>query len=344
MKSPKTVYLITRAHGLQEHLLKSDSTVKILRLKSLSEIYDLLLKSEYSKELSLLPLKELDAYRLEKVFYQKLSQRLFFPLQITSGKTKEILEYYCRRIEIENLKRVTRSIHAKEKISEDRLVPIPRKYQTVNFRALLQGQTVKEMVSLLRETDYEDLAKIVGQYEQYNNPVIIEAEVDRIYNELLWGRLEKIPDKDAVKDLIGTEIDLKNMLSILSMKYMKADQALLKQTTINIYHKLPKSLIRKIADTSYQTIPELITWPKYRELTRKAVDFMNRGMTSEAESIFSQYMYSYAEATMLKNPNNMAYVFAYLYLCFREARNLTTLTTGKQLRLEDEKIQSLLFL
>jgi len=344
MKSASTVYLVTRAHGLQQHLLKSDRIIQLLRLKNLGEIYDFLLKTEYSKELSLIPAEELDAYQLEKIFYQKLSQRLYFLVQITSGKTKEALEHYCRRIEVENLKRITRSIHAKERINEDRLLPVPRKYQTINFPALLQSQTVKEMISLLRETEYEELAKTVDLYEQFNNPVIIEAEADRIYYELLWEKLKKIPDKKAVKDLIGTEVDLKNLQNIMSMKYIKAQPEFLKQTTIDVYHKLSKSLLQKTADSSYETIPELVSWPKYVELTRNAVDFMDKGMASEAESTFSRYLYSYTEATMLRNPNSLAYVFAYLYLCSREARNLTTIATGKQLRLEEEKIQSLLFI
>jgi vacuolar-type H+-ATPase subunit C/Vma6 len=344
MRSPKTIYLIARAHGLREHLLKSDSLVQILRLKSLSEVYDFLLKSEYARELSLISLKELGAYQLEKIFYQKLSQRFYFLFLITSGRTREALEYYCRRIEVENLKRITRAIHSKEKISEDNLIPIPRKYQTINFPALLQSQSVKEMILFLRETEYKNLAKILDLYEQYNNPTIVEARADVIYYELLWERLGRIQDKEEIKDLIGTEIDLKNLLNILFLKYTKAKVELLRQTVINVSHGLPKSLLQEVDEISYQRIPELVTRPKYVELIRKSVELMNKGMMSEAESTFSRYLYSYAETIALRYPNNLAYVFAYLYLCHREARNLTTLTTGKQLKLGDERIQSLLFL
>lgn len=344
MKSASTVYLVTRAHGLQQHLLRSDSFIQLLRLKSLQEIYDSLLKTEYSKELSLLSTKELDAYHLERIFYQKLSERLFFLVQITSGKIGEALEAYSRRTEVENLKRITRSIHANEKTTEDNLIPIPRKYQTINFPVLLQSQTVKEMVGFLRETEYEDLSKALDLYEQYNNPLIIEAEADKLYYEALWQRLKRIPGKNDVKDLVGTEIDLENLLNTLSLKYIKAEPELLKQITINIYYRLPKSVLQKASDASYQTVPELITWPKYAELSRNVVNLMDKGMISEAESAVSRYLYSYSEAIKLRKPNSLAYVFAYLYLCSKEARNLTALTTGKQLGLEDEKIQGLLFL
>lgn len=344
MKSSKTIYLIARTHGLQEHLLRSEQFVQLLRLKDVSGIYDFLLKSEYSKELSKIPVKELDADKLEKIFYEKLSQRFFFLLQITSGKTKEVLEHYCRKIEVENLKRITKALHAKEKISEDQLIPIPRKYQTINFSALLQSHTIREMIDLLRESEYENLRKATDVYEKYENPRVIEAEADKIYYELLWKALEKAINKDEVRDLIGTEIDLKNLLNVFTLKYIKVEQELLQQVIINIYYRLFKSLIQQTANVSYQAIPELLTWPKYVELARKAVELMDKGMMSETENIFSQYLYSYAETMALRNPNNLVYIFAYLELCFRETKNLTTLAIGKQLRLEDEKIRSLLSL
>jgi vacuolar-type H+-ATPase subunit C/Vma6 len=344
MKSSKIIYLIARTHGLRQHLLKSEQFVQLLRLRDISGLYDFLLKSEYSKELSKIPAKEMDASRLERMFYEKLSQRFFFLLQITSGKTKQVLEHYCRKIEVENLKRIIRAIHAKEKISEDQLIPIPRKYQTINFPALLETRTVREMIGLLRESEYEDLRKALDLYEKYQNPRIIEAEADKIYYRFLWKTLEKAIDKAEVRDLIGTEIDLKNLLNMFTLKYAKVEEGLLEQTTINVYGRLSKSLIQQTAISSYQTIPGLLTSPKYVELAKKAVELMDRGMMSETENVFSQYLYSYAETAALRNPNNLVYVFAYLELCFREARNLTTLAIGKQLRLEDEKIRSLLFL
>jgi len=344
MRSPKIIYLIARVHGLKTHLLKSQQFIQMLRQTEVSEIYDFLLRSEYSKDLGMISMEELDAHELEKIFYQKLSQRFFFLFQMTSGKTGQVLEDYCRRIEVENLKRVTRALHAKEKISEGQLIPIPRKYQTVNFQAVLQSRTVKEMISFLRETAYEGLREIAGLYEEYNNPQVIETEADRIYYELLWKKLDKIVDEDEIRDLIGTEIDLKNLLNTLSLKYKGVGQEFLQRTVINIHYRLPRDFIQEAASASYQKIPDVLTWPKYVELTAKAVELMNGEMISEAESVFSQHLYSYAETAALRNPNNLVYVFSYLYLCFREARNLTTLATGKQLRLDDEKIRRLLFL
>jgi len=344
LKSPKIIYLITRIHGLKEHLLKTEDFIRMLRAKNMAEISDFLFTSDYSIELSKIPIKELDAKQLESIFYLKLSERLSFLFQITSGKVKEVLENYYRRIEVENIKRMIRAIHGKEKIREDYLIPIPRRYQTVNFLALSETRTIREMIDLLKETPYRNLKDRVEQYEKYNNPLVLEAQADKLYYSGLWQKLEKIVDKNEVKQLIGTEIDLKNLLYVFSFKRMKMEPELLEEMIVNVHYKLSKSLIPKLIGTSYETIPKILTWPPYVELANKTIELLDKEMLAETENIFSQYLYSYAETEALRNPNNLVYVFAYLNLCFREARNLTTLSVGKQLKLDEEKIRSSLFL
>jgi len=316
----------------------------MLRAKDIVEISDILFKSDYGAELSKVPIKELDAYQLENIFYQKLSERLSFLFEITSGKIKEALEDYYRKIEVENIKRIIRAIHGKEKISEDRLIHIPRRFQTVNFSALIETHTIREMIDLLKETPYRELKDKIELYEKYNNPLVLESQADKIYYSSLWTKLGEIADKDEVKQLIGTEIDLKNLLHIFSFKHMKMEPEFLKEIMINVYYKLPKSLVPQLIGASYESIPNLLTWPPYVDLTKKAVELLDTGMLTETEHIFSQHLYSYAETAALRNPNSLVYVFAYLNLCLREARNLTTLALGKQLKLEEERIRDSLFL
>lgn len=344
MKSPKIIYLITRAHGLRQHLLRSEQLVHILRSKNMAEVYDFLLRTDYSADFSKIPLEELDVVRLEQIFQHTLSNRLYFMLQMASGRTRELLEEYSRRIEVENLKRIARAIHGKKSVSEEQLIPVPRKYQTVNFTALLKCHTIREMTGLLRESNYRDLKDVLDIYEKTKNPLVIEAQLDKSTFGNLWKKLGKATDKDKLRDLFGTEIDLKNLLNVLSLKYTGADQEIIEKTSINISYRLPKTLAQSLNGVPYQSIPEHVTWPSYVEILKKAVDLAGKGMLSEAENTFSQYIYSYAEKTALRNPNNLVYVFAYLEMCFREAKNMMTLTIGKQLKLDDEKIRNLLLL
>jgi vacuolar-type H+-ATPase subunit C/Vma6 len=314
------------------------------RAKGMAEMSDFLLKGDYAAELSKTSAKELDAYRMEKIFYQKLSERFSFLLQITSGKIEEALEEYYKKFEVENIKRIIRATHGKEKINEDQLVPVPRKYQTVNLSALVEADTAEEMVGFLKETPYRGLKDRLGLYVKYNNPLLLEAQLEKIYYDNFWAKLEKMPDNGEVKKLIGTEIDLKNLLYIFSFKHMKMEQQLLGEMMINVNYRLDKNLIRQLINGSYEAIPGLLTWPPYIEVSKKAADLFDKGMLTDAENVFSQYLYSYAETVALSKPNDLVYVFAYLHLCVREAKNLTTLTLGKQLKLSEERILGSLFL
>lgn len=344
MKSPKAIYLITRTHGLKQHLLKFDDLIRMLRTKNMVEMADVLFRTDYGADLSKVPLKEVDAYQLERIFYQKLSERLSYLFSITSGKTRDALEEYYRKIEVENIKRIIRALHGKGKTSETSLIPIPRRYQTVNFTALVEASGIREMVDLLKETPYRDIRDRVDFYQRYNNPLVLEAQADKIYYSSLWQKLKGIPDSDEVKELLGTEIDLRNLLYIFSFKQMKMDPELLKEMMVAVHYKLPKSIIHQLISTSYETIPRFVTWPPYVDLAKNAVDLLDKGLLSETENLFSQHLYSSAETTALRNPNSLVYVFAYLDLCVKEARNLTTLAVGKQLKLEEEKVRSSLLL
>lgn len=343
MSSPEIIYLITRTHGLRRHLLKSEDLIRGLKAKNVAELSDLLLKSDYSPELSKIPAKEMDAYQLERVFYQKLSERLSFLIKITSGKTRKALEDYYKKIEAENLKRIIRAVHGKEKITEDQLIPVPRRFQSVNLSALCQAQTVTEVINLLRETPYKHLIEKIELYAKYNNPIILEAETDRIYYDLLWDSLARIVDRDKVKELIGTEIDLKNLSYVLLTRRMKT-QELLEEILLKHYYKLPKNILSRLIATPFETIGELQIGPPYGEIVERVVELIEKEMFTQADQVFLRNLYLKAEKLALRNPNNLVFVFVYLQFCFREAQNLTTLAIGKQLMLDEERIRGSLFL
>jgi vacuolar-type H+-ATPase subunit C/Vma6 len=344
VKTPKVIYLITRAHGLKTHLLKQEQFLRMLTWENVSAIYDLLLKTDYSEELALVSPDAFDPSQMERVFYQKLSQRLYFLLEISDGKIRTALESYSRKIEIENLRRITRALHSKEKISEGQLIPIPRKYQSINFATLIQAQSVREMVDLLRETVYRDLTNALPTYEKYANPLVIEAQASRICYELLWKNLRGIVDEDSVRELIGTEIDVLNIRYLFSFKYMNMEQDLLERLMIDIKYRLPRNIAQELSAVPYQNIPEHLTQPRYSEIAKITVDLIQRGKLNETETLFLQRLFSEAETLAIRNPNNLVYVFCYLEFCAREARNLTALIAGKQLKMEMEKIRTLLVL
>lgn len=344
MRSSKVVYLVTRAHGLRRHLLRTEDYIRLLKVESVLGIVDFLSHGDYSSDLSRLPPKEVDAYLLEKIVDRRLSDRFSSLLEIASGKIGDALKQYYRKLEVENLKRVVRAEHENVQLNENQLIPIARKYQTVNFPAILEARNISEMVYLLSETPYDVLKEKVDLYTRYNNPLILEASIESVYYKNLWKKIGDLPEKDEIEQLVGTEMDLRNLSLVFSSKQKNMDRDLLDEMILGAHYRLQKGAIDAMSDAPYAAIPELLAMQAYVDLARDAVDLFQEGKFTEIENSFSRYVYSNAERAMTRRPNSSVFVFAYLGLCFREAKNLTTLAIGKEMRLSDEEIRKLMFI
>jgi len=344
MKTGRLLFLISRIHGLKTHLLKKQEYISLLRRQGMAGMSDSLLTGDYSIDVSRIPTRELNALHMEKVFYEKLSQRWYFLLRITSGKLKELFETYAKKMEIENLKRIIRAVHGKTEIYDEQLISMPRQYQEVNFPALLAAKEMREVVELLKESPYKNVGKRLVEYEAHGNPTLLEAELDKIYYADVWAKTNETPDSGKTRAFIGTEVDLRNLQWILLSKYMKVEPWLVHENIIDIGHALRKSTVSRLIDVDAQKIPHTFVPPQYFETMRRAAELIEQGKIVETENLFSQHLYSNAEKVSIRNPNSLVYVFSYLQLCFRETRNLTMLAIGKQMKMSENRLENLLFL
>jgi len=341
MRNAPALFLISRTHGLKAHLLKSQDYLRLLGTSDLKGIVDYLLTTDYSSELSRIPTEGLMASQLEQVFYKKLSERWHFLLGITSGNMRELLEAHNARLEVENLKRIVRAVHGEEKASDAQLISIPRKYQNMNFSALLRTKKMTEVADLLKETPYKGLGELLVEYERYNSLIVLETQLDKVYYSDFWLKTAKSSDRKRIRALIGTEIDLRNLQLMISAKYMKLDPQLIERMIIDLRYKLRKNATTRLANVDLQEIPNVPLWTPYSQLLHTAVELVDEGRLVDMETLFSRYLYSYAEKMSAKCPTNLAYVFSYLTLCLREAKNLTTLVIGKQTKIRTENLRKL---
>jgi V/A-type H+-transporting ATPase subunit C len=302
---------------------------------------DYLLKTDYSAELSRVTTTQVTALQLERIFSEKLSSRWYSLVETSSGKMRSLLEAHNVRLEVENLKRIVRAIHGKQSITEEQLFTIPHKYQNVNPHALITTETIPEVIDLLKASPYKDLEGWLNDYERYANPIILEAQLDKIYYDDFRSALHKTPDSGEIWALIGTQVDLRNVQLSISSKYMKIEPSIGQKMIVDKGYRMSKNARSKLVGSDLQGIPSALSWPSYSDLAHKAVDLIDEGRIFEMETLFSQYLYACTEKMSIRNPNNLVYVFCYLDLCLREAKNLTTLAIGKEMNVTNERLRSL---
>jgi vacuolar-type H+-ATPase subunit C/Vma6 len=339
MRRGAGIYLVTRIHGLRTHLIVPSDLQVLVKAKGLRGVYDALMKADYSTEISQLPAPEQDASTFEEIFLKKLVERFFFVRRAAQGKMQDLLTRYCARFEVENIKRILRAKHGYQAAEVPSLIPLPREYSLVNFPALLKAKDVDEIASLLRDTPYHAIAEKVQSYRDSGATILLEASLDNVYFSRVWEVAGKM---EGVRDLIGEEIDLRNLLVALSLKARGIAARLMEDALIPVSYALPKPTLHSLLQSRLEDAPSLLT-PRYSMLVADATKLLKSDSTSPLEWLFFNRLYGDASATSRTDPLRAGYIAAYLLLCECEAKNLVSIVTGKQLKLSDEEISKGLF-
>jgi len=338
MKPAAITYIVTRTHGLRTHLITPRDIQFLAKTKSLREVSDNLLKTEYGTEISKLPTKEVDASTLEGIFFKTLVDRYFLIAREAQGKMQELLNAYCTRFEVENIKRILRARHGNKISEEPSLIPLSREHTLVNFQALLNAKDVDEAVGLLRETVYRPLSEKLELYRQADVTMVLEAALDNIYFGRLWQLVQEVSDGAGLKDLIGGEIDLHNLLITFSLKARDLSANLIDEVLLSSSHRLPLRRLRALTKGRLEDAPNTLTTPPFSKLASAALTAVSGGSSMPLERIILKQLYEEASTALRTRFLEAGYVIAYLLLCECEARNLLTIATGKQLAVSEEQI------
>lgn len=333
-----SIYLVTRVHGLRTHLITQHDIQILAKAQRLKDISDSLMKTDYAPEIGQLPTEEQDAVTLEGIFLRKLVQRFFFVRRTAQGKMQDLLGRYCARFEVENIKRVIRTKHGRSTDEPD-LIPLQREYSLVNFPALVKAKDIDEVASLLRDTPYHSLREKLQPYTESGTSLILEAALDRIFFSRVWEMARKVT---GIKDLFGTEMDLRNLLITFSLKNSGASPRLIEEAVIPLSYKLPSAILRSLIQGRLEDAPNILT-AAYSKLASEAVSMLKSSSSARLEWLFSKELYADASVALVARPLQAGYILAYLLLCEREARNLVSIVTGKRLNLNEEEISKGLY-
>jgi len=342
MNSPSTIYLVTRTHGRRTHLLTPESFNAIMKSRSLPEIVDHLLKSDYAGEIGKVPSDEVDSVRLEKIFLEALVERYFAPTRDARGRTKEFLAAYASRIEVENLKRILRAKHAEEKIDEDNLIPLKREHTLLNFPALVKTENIEEAVSLLRETVYASISDRLDAYRRVGLSIVLESYLDSMYFTRLWEKMDGLPDDEGVKWLVGEEADLRNIQLVFTLKIREVASRLIEEMTIPNFYRLSRSALKSLSQGGLTDALEGLAGTTYGPVAQELLK--SKEPTIDIETVLSKRLYRDASFALNNMFLELGYVIAYMLLCEREARNLVTITTALDLGISEDDLQKRLLL
>ncbi|TFG74072.1 MAG: hypothetical protein E4H21_11440 [Thermodesulfobacteriales bacterium] len=267
-------------------------------------------------------------FTLERIFVNELVERCFFVSKFSPSTAIYFLQSYCRRFEVQNIMRILRSkvMMTPKGALEIRLFPIER-YSSVNFKALLNSNSVDEAIELLAETVYSPSKEAIQLYESNDSLIPLEAFFERNYAEELIKSAETLPqDKDSVNSLIRTQFDIRNCITVIGGVIQGLDPYLLKSLVIPHYYKISATDIAKIINSN----DALSITPTVFRPYIKVVNALLAGEESMTYLEGLRYIYKENESVRHTRPYSFAFILTYLISCEIEQRNLTRIAFGKE--------------
>jgi len=345
MKSARLLYLVTRVNGLMTHLLRPDEIQKLVNADSVQRLAEQLMATDYSSEgelqgvaeISRPRLEKLRASELEEVFLRKMVSRLFFISSIAPVKIKEFVLAYSRRFEFENIKRVMRAKHSGEKVEQ--LIPLTKQQTLVNFEALLDAEDLATVIKMLPERRYAPSAESLNLYNEYNTTLVLESQLDKVYYRAVLLAAKKLKDRDVMR-LIGMEIDVRNILTLLTMNVRKVKPELVEHLII------PGGTLRggrlvSMVQTGTGELQSLLEGTPFARSIGGAVEAIGGEMEMyRVEAALLAPFFERVKSTANKSLG-ISYVMGYLIRSEIEAKNLIAITMAKQLKLSVDILQNI---
>lgn len=192
------------------------------------------------------------------------------------GSAKSIFKLYLARVEAENIKTVLVGIKAKaaKKSIIQMIVPLYVNLDKQSYEKMASSKTVEEATAALIDTIYHE--PLLRSYKDYKNSGLLtpmDVALDTMVYDNIFSRISTSNgnDVDSLKKMIGIEIDITNLKSILRLRAA---------------HTTPEDTLKYLIPRGYRLNLEML-----RELSK----------ASDIEEIVSKLKNSYYDETLSKD-------------------------------------------
>ncbi len=205
-------YSATRARAMASKLIRDENYTKFLKM-DINEIVRFLEEHEYKREIDTVGAKASKIVYFEQVLNENLSNSINKLLTFTPPNSP--VRTYLMRYDIANIKTIMRGKRSKRSKSEIKrsLIAIGT-FSRGNLENLVEKEWESEIIDGLKKTVYYNVLKS----NEKKSLEELEDALDRFYFEKV---LEVAKGHKSLENLIKTEIDVKNVLTILRLRDIK---------------------------------------------------------------------------------------------------------------------------
>ncbi|HOW23026.1 MAG TPA: V-type ATPase subunit [Sedimentibacter sp.] len=339
MNSPYDTYhaVKTKITTKKGRIFKKLNWEKILDFSTVDQLTDYLKKSEAFEDILKDVKNDIHRGNLESVLGRYKISEIENLLHYHSGAYKEFLKTLLTEADLTDIGLILRKIARNMSLydMEDRFIH-SEKYTDIPYDKLLSSRNVGQFIENLRGTPYYNDLRGLTNEDAIKRDFHIEMKLYVTYYKSLLEKADKLnkENKKTAKDIIGTRIDILNVLWIYRAKnYYRITPAEMLNYSLEGGKEINFEKLKKLCFAeNEEEFDEIVG----TSLGEKFKDDLNNIDISLAMNYF---MYNYLNQN---NFENFGLTLSYIYMLDIIINNLTTITEGIKYHLPKDNLKSYL--
>lgn len=342
-------YLNARLRGLLSLMITRNTILDLLQATKLDEIISIIRTTSYRRYFE--ALNGFSGEFIEKVLKTHFSDICNSIRRGVRGNLASFLDVVLTRFNSTNLKSILRGIHAGLKQDDVLKYIFPIKgHNLENFSPLLRENTVKTAIEMIKDTKLKKaLSEAYPEYHASDNLLILEVVLDQVVYHRLWEealkwkahKLFRLNPKFHIKNLVGTEIDLMNMLVTLRCLSLGINP---ERYLIPIYYRICTRHFPLKSESFEDALVTFLQCPIYGHLFKDLTEKEPFEIVSALETTFPRYYVRLCRDFFNGLPYHCALLYCFLVLKLYEINDLKLVLIGKLEGISPIKIQDHLIL
>ena len=334
-------YSNTRISGMNGALVKGKRYSELLDAQNLDEFVGMLDNSPYTEFFGKLG-TNINDETVERAIEEEYAFEKDKIMSILPDSAGRLLRVYFKREEVRLIKNILRGISSGDRSMLGELQPLGA-INPARLGSLLEAENVKEFVARLEGTQYyEPLNNAYPEYEEAKNLIFLESAIDRYILDQIWKYTAYAENLQILREFIGLEIDINNIMVSLRAKEDKIRGQELERHLIRGGLQLNEKRLKEVSDAEgVQDVVSLLEQTNYGPVLSEVLPKYD----AEGIVVFQNALRKYSVGV---SKNFAAQTFqlgptlAYLIRKENEVTNLKTIVNCKAVGMDKTRIEGML--
>lgn len=273
--------------------------------------------------------ENIDRLEIESLLDESQIQDILKIKKLLHKKDRIIFEQFLLQYEIKCIKSMLRKLFSEDE-TDDIIIKNVRRWTVYLFEDIKGIETVKSFKEFFGAIKRMKYSSVLNKYQNKETINIFEIEnkIDKMYFESLF---DSIKHNKNLKQIVGSEIDLLNVLWIYRLKkYYNFKSQEVRQILINKTYMLKKATMENLIKSSdFDEIKQIMKNTIYKKIFTNEEDF---------EDNIDKYLYSLNKKIFNQDVTSIAYIFAYVNLIDYENNDIVNTIEGVRYNMEKEQI------